>query len=82
VALSDEAKTLPQMRGSGRARDLGEAASLSSALATQLSAFAAAPTRDAQRAQLDALLTDWAQSSDYWQRLEGTLDSRLQGVTR
>jgi Ca2+-binding RTX toxin-like protein len=82
VALTDEVKTLPQMQGSGRARDLGEAASLSSVLATQLSAFAAAPTRDAQRAGLDELLTRWAQSSDYWQSLEDTLggDVKISGL--
>ncbi|MDR6539341.1 calcium-binding protein [Variovorax soli] len=77
VPLTEQAKALPQMQGSGRARDLDEAVSLSPALATQLSAFSQASTRDAQRAQLDGLIAEWAQSSDFWQSLETTLDGNV-----
>ncbi|MDR6539339.1 hypothetical protein [Variovorax soli] len=73
VPLTEQAKALPQMQGSGRARDLSEAVSLSPSLGVSLAAFSSATTRDAQRAQLDNLLTQWAQGSDFWQSLETTL---------
>ena len=54
---------LPDMQGSGRVRDLRQAASLTTVegttLAGALGQFAAA-TRTNQRAQLDTLLADWA----------------------
>jgi hypothetical protein len=65
------------MQGSGRARDLSEASSLSPALAAVVGAFAAGTTRGAQRANLDALITEWAKSSDYWQSLEGSLSGTV-----
>ncbi|MDB5877404.1 MAG: hypothetical protein JWQ41_818, partial [Variovorax sp.] len=88
IALNEAAKALPKMQGSGRARDLGEAVTLSAVLANSLSTFSVATTRDAQRAQIDQLLTDWAQSSDYWSSIEtnlggsGTLGAStgLQGI--
>ncbi|WP_421564455.1 calcium-binding protein, partial [Paracidovorax sp. MALMAid1276] len=62
---TEAARALPQMRGSGWARDLREAMSTSSgaSLQRQVQAFAAADTRDAQMAVLDGLLTEWAKSS-------------------
>ena len=77
VPLTEAAKALPTMQGSGRARDLHEAASLSPTLAATVALFAAAPTRDAQIALVDALLTDWAQSSDYWSTLEESLQGNV-----
>ncbi|GAA4351447.1 hypothetical protein GCM10023165_39660 [Variovorax defluvii] len=77
VPLTEQARSLPGMQGSGRARDLAEAVSLSPALGVSLAAFSSATTRDTQRALLDGLLTDWAQSSDYWQSLETTLDGNV-----
>jgi Ca2+-binding RTX toxin-like protein len=65
VTLSEAARALPQMQGSGRARDLGEAVTLSTQLESSLSAFSAAATRDAQRALLDGLIDAWADSSGY-----------------
>ena len=45
IPLSEQAKALPQMQGSGRVRDLGEAVTLSPAVASILSVFSAkAPT--------------------------------------
>jgi hypothetical protein len=60
IALSDQAKALPDMQGSGRARDLREAMSLKAELADQVAAFSAATTRDAQLALIDTLITHWA----------------------
>ncbi|WP_272947420.1 calcium-binding protein, partial [Variovorax sp. JS1663] len=77
VPLTEQARALPSMQGSGRARDLAEAVSLSPTLATSLAAFSSATTRDAQRALLDGLLTQWAEGSDFWQSLETTLDGNV-----
>ncbi len=77
IELTAQAKALPRMQGSGRARDLAEASSLSPTLAAVVGAFATGATRDAQRANLDALITEWAKSSDYWQGLEGSLNGTV-----
>ncbi|WP_179106840.1 calcium-binding protein [Variovorax sp. KK3] len=77
VPLTEQARSLPDMQGSGRARDLAEAASLSASLGISLAAFSTATTRDAQRTLLDPLLTEWSQSSDFWQSLETTLDGNV-----
>ncbi|WP_236598189.1 calcium-binding protein [Alicycliphilus denitrificans] len=63
--LSQAALALPQMGGSGWVRDLREAMSTTAGaeLLTQVQAFAAASTRDAQLAVLDDLLLEWANSS-------------------
>ncbi|MFN7121359.1 MAG: calcium-binding protein [Hydrogenophaga sp.] len=53
------------MQGSGAVRDLREAATLSPALNDLLTQFAAASTRDAQRALLDPILQAWAETSDF-----------------
>ncbi len=77
VTVTDAALALPQMNGSGMVRNLRAAVSLSGtaadALESSLAAFTAAPTRDAQRAVLDGLITDWARTSSYWNGLEGYL---------
>ncbi len=52
IELTAQAKALPRMQGSGRARDLSEASSLSPALAAVVGAFAAGTTRGTQRANL------------------------------
>ncbi len=55
--LTTASKALPQMQGSGWVRDLREAMSLgtpqATALQTQVEAFAAASTHDAQMARVD-----------------------------
>jgi len=77
VTITEAAQALPQMNGSGMVRSLQAAMSLSCTQADELeaalTAFAAATTRDAQRAQLDTLITEWAQTSSYWSSLESTL---------
>ena len=73
VPVTAQAAALPNMQGSGRARDLDESASASPLLATRLSVYNATTTRDAQRAQLDGLITEWAKSSAYWSSIEDNL---------
>jgi hypothetical protein len=73
IAVSEEAAALPWMRGSGMARDLDEAATLSPELANLLTQFTQATTRDAQMALIDSIITAWAKSSDYWATLEQEL---------
>ena len=67
IALSEQARSLPDMQGAGLVRSLREAASLQtaagSALASQLAAFAAETTRSGQLARLDDLLGAWAATS-------------------
>ncbi|WP_284407776.1 calcium-binding protein, partial [Acidovorax sp. SUPP3434] len=66
-AVTAAAGALPQMGGSGWVRDLREAMSLpgeaAQSLQTQVAAFAAGATRDAQLALVDDLLTQWADTS-------------------
>lgn len=67
VALTDTARSLPNMQGSGLVHSLREAMSLgnakSSALTSTVQAFAAATTRDAQMALLDKLIAEWGATS-------------------
>jgi hypothetical protein len=67
VPLTVEAESLPDMNGAGQVRDLREAASLDTAagraLAAQLAAYAADPTRGGQLARLDGLVKTWADTS-------------------
>ena len=66
-ALTSAAQALPQMGGSGVVRDLREAMSLGSmqaqALQDKVAAFAAATTRDAQKALLQDLIVAWGNTS-------------------
>ena len=57
VILTDNAKKLPEVSGSGRVRNLREAMSGSSSLTTLVDTYAS------QRAQLDGLLRAWAGTS-------------------
>jgi hypothetical protein len=63
VAISPELEGQPDMQGSGAVRDLLEAASLSSSLASTLISYASASTRSEQFDQLDSLVYTWAASS-------------------
>ncbi|MBL0943036.1 MAG: hypothetical protein IBJ04_01735 [Hydrogenophaga sp.] len=77
VVIGDAAQALPQMNGSGMVRNLRAAMSQSGAQASELqaavAAFAAATTREQQRALVDTVITEWAQTSSYWSSLEGYL---------
>jgi len=84
IPLTDIAKALPTMQGSGRVRDLAEAVSLSPELAVALTAFSSATTREAQMALIDNLITTWAKSSDFWSSIEDNLggkDNLSLGIT-
>uniref|UniRef100_UPI0012E06BE1 calcium-binding protein n=1 Tax=Pseudomonas sp. ML96 TaxID=1523503 RepID=UPI0012E06BE1 len=72
VALTDQAKALPGMQGSGAVRDLREAIVGSEALTGALTAYASASTRQEQFANLDALVRAWAGTSDF-----STWDERI-----
>lgn len=64
VALTPEAAGLPDVAGSGRLRDLREAASLAPELQSVLLDYAAQTTRAAQLAGIDTVLTAWSATSD------------------
>ncbi|WP_301335870.1 calcium-binding protein, partial [Variovorax paradoxus] len=76
IPLTDTAKALPTMQGSGRVRDLAEAVSLSPELAVALTAFSSATTREVQMALIDNLITTWAKSSDFWSSIEDNLGGK------
>ena len=63
VTLTDAAKKLPEVSGSGALRDLREAMSGSTALADLVSAYAKETSYAKQRTQLDALISAWAGTS-------------------
>lgn len=62
IPLTQTAKALPEMGGSGWVRDLREAMSLSTGgpLSTAVQQFSAATTRSAQLALVDSILGSWA----------------------
>ncbi|WP_300454594.1 calcium-binding protein [Accumulibacter sp.] len=80
--------TLPDMQGSGAVRDLREAASLSPELAATLQSLVSAGrlTRAQLLGNLDALIDQWAESSDFTSSLAAaqekgyTLHYRLPGM--
>ncbi len=75
IPLTSAAQALPDMQGSGKVRDLREAASLQTAAGATLSAalgnYNSAATREDQLAQIDALIGAWAGTAGF-----GTLQSR------
>ena len=60
ITLSDEQQQAPNLRGSGRVRDLREAAAQSPDVAAALQAYANAQTKEEQLALRDQLLRAWA----------------------
>ncbi|MFO0238771.1 MAG: calcium-binding protein, partial [Betaproteobacteria bacterium] len=77
IPLAAGVSALPDMQGSGKVRDLREAASQSPALLSALSQYSQATTRQAQRAQLDQLLDAWADSSGLAERIEDRIGQNL-----
>ena len=63
VPVSAVIAALPNMSGSGRLRDLHEAAALSPALATLLTQYASASTADQQKALLASLVQAWVDTA-------------------
>jgi GH24 family phage-related lysozyme (muramidase) len=70
VEIPEAIQDLPTMGGSGRVRDLQEAAALSADLQDVLTRFSAAVTRGGQMALLDELILAWADTSDMAKSLE------------
>ena len=60
IPLTDEQQQVPNLRGSGRVRDLREAAAQSPDVAAALQAYANAQTKEEQLALRDQLLRAWA----------------------
>ena len=63
IPLAAGVENLPDMQGSGKVRDLREAASQSTRVKDLLTQYSAATTREAQFALLDQLLDAWADTS-------------------
>jgi len=64
IPLTEQAKTLADMQGSGNVRDLREASSLSSSLANAVESYSAAETKAEQMALVDDLIEKWAASAN------------------
>ena len=65
IALSAAAAALPEMAGSGTVRDLQEAATISPDLAGTVAELSGITTRSAFWDQLDNVLQQWADTSDF-----------------
>ncbi|MFO0450192.1 MAG: hypothetical protein ACK52I_16280, partial [Pseudomonadota bacterium] len=77
IPLAAGVSALSDMQGSGKVRDLREAASQSPALLSALTQYSQATTRQAQRAQLDQLLDAWADTSGLAERIEDRIGQNL-----
>ncbi|WP_211243404.1 calcium-binding protein [Chitiniphilus eburneus] len=65
ITVPAELQGLPDLQGSGRVRDLLQAAALSPALAQALSQFVATDSRADQQAQVQNMLHQWADTADF-----------------
>ena len=74
IEVPESLKTLPNMGGAGKVRELQQAAALSvnvdGGVASLLAQFQSAPTRAEQQALLDPLITAWAGTSGMAKSLE------------
>ncbi len=64
ITLTDQAKALPTLRGSGRVRDLNEAISLSTDLGNWVQTYIQQTTRQGQIDKLDGFIEKWADTAD------------------
>ena len=80
ITLTDEQQQAPNLRGSGRVRDLREAAAQSPDVAAALQAYANAQTKEEQLALRDQLLRAWA-GTDKRFTTEGVLAAASQKTT-
>ena len=64
IPLSDQAMSLPSLRGSGQVRDLNEAISLSSDLGETVASYTQQTIRQDQINQLDRFINQWANTSE------------------
>ncbi len=65
IASTERTRSLANVTGAGRVRDLREAATLSSTVAGTLEQYSAATTRSGQMALIDSLLSQWARTSGF-----------------
>jgi len=79
LPLTDEQQQAPNLRGSGRVRDLREAAAESPDVAAALQAYANAQTKEEQLALRDQLLRAWA-GTDKRFTTEGVLKAASKNV--
>ena len=63
ITLTQQAKALPTLRGSGRVRNLNEAISLSADLGNHVQTYTEQTTRQAQLDRLDDFIKKWADTS-------------------
>lgn len=63
IPLTDLARSLPNLRGSGMVRDLNEAASLDNDLANAIAGLTPGMSRDQMMARMDDILKMWADTS-------------------
>lgn len=75
IEVPEALKTLPNMQGAGKVRELRQAATQSDGVASLLAQFQNAATRAEQKALIDQLLTAWADTSG----MAKNLDARAQG---
>ena len=75
IEVPEALKTLPNMQGAGKVRELRQAATQSDGVASLLAQFQNAATRAEQKALLDPLLSAWADTSG----MAKNLDARAQG---
>ncbi len=80
IEVPEHLQGLPDMQGSGMARDLRQAAALSPRLAGLLQDYAMATSRDAQVALLDDLIDAWADTADFKDWIERLSDTPIGGV--
>ncbi|WP_265282043.1 beta strand repeat-containing protein [Verminephrobacter aporrectodeae] len=64
IPFTDQAKALPNLRGSGRVRDLSEAISLSTDLGNWVQTYTQQTTRQGQIDKLDGFIEKWANTAD------------------
>lgn len=76
IPLAEGVEALPEMVGSGKVRDLHEAASQSIDLKNVLSQFSQATTRQGQLALIDQLLDEWAETASFTQTLNERAESQ------
>lgn len=76
LTIPAEIATLPDAAGSGKVRNLRQAATQSATLQQTLATYAAADTRQQQQALLDQLLSDWAATAGMQQTVQERLGSR------
>ena len=64
ILLTEQAKALPDLRGSGRVRDLSEAISLSIDLGNWVQTYTQQTSRQGQIDKLDGFIEKWADTAD------------------